>query len=95
VMALVTVRRGAILFHRRWTIRSFAMVFTLVTLYALILGFAALGFSTERAYVLSHYIAVPLNLVVAEPVARFCLNDGLPRPTHRLDEHACVFPTPS
>jgi hypothetical protein len=76
VMAILSARKRSFSAHRAWTIRSFSMLFTLVTLYGLLFALCALGLATARAYELSHYAAVPINWVLAEIVVHCCPHQG-------------------
>ncbi|MEU9131401.1 DUF2306 domain-containing protein [Kitasatospora sp. NPDC048540] len=66
--ALVTIRRGAVERHRRWMVRSYALIFTGVTFRLWLMVLGSVGVPFDQAYVSGAWGALLLDLAVAERV---------------------------
>jgi uncharacterized membrane protein len=69
-MAFVAIRRRQVERHREWMTRSYAFIFTGVTFRLGVFLLPVLGFSFDTGYVVSAWIAWPVNLAVAEVLLR-------------------------
>ena len=69
-MAFVAIRRRQIGRHRQWMTRSYAFIFTGVSFRLGLVLLPALGLHFDTAYVVSAWIAWPINLAVAEVLLR-------------------------
>ena len=69
-MAFVAIRRRQIARHRQWMTRSYAFIFTGATFRLGLMLLPLLGLSFDTAYVVSAWIAWPINLAVAEVLLR-------------------------
>jgi uncharacterized membrane protein len=69
-MAFVAIRRGQISRHRQWMTRSYAFIFTGASFRLWVFLLSVLGLSFDTAYVVSAWIAWPINLAVAEMLLR-------------------------
>jgi uncharacterized membrane protein len=78
VMAFVAIRRRQIARHREWMTRSYAFIFTGASFRLWVFLLSALGLGFDSAYVVSAWIAWPINLAVAQ----LLLRRG-PRPSRR------------
>jgi hypothetical protein len=64
--AVANALRGDFALHGRWMRRSYAVLATLLTLYAMVFVFIALGIRTSTAYEAAHLLCLPFNLVAVE-----------------------------
>ena len=69
-MAFVAIRRRQITRHRAWMTRSYAFIFTGASFRLGLMLLPLLGLSFDTAYVVSAWIAWPINLAVAEVLLR-------------------------
>jgi hypothetical protein len=71
VFTLAGVRcalRGDLASHGRWMLRSYGVVATLLTLYAIFFVLVALGVRAGTAYDAAHIYCLPVNLALVEGV---------------------------
>ncbi len=66
LIALICLWKKQYLTHGKWMLRSYAILFTLLTLYFLIGFFALCRLPADIGYKIAHLTCLPINLIIVE-----------------------------